>query len=133
MIPAQRFFFLSILLLVSLFSNAQTGDSSEVKVPVILHYTTPATDVSGALSFYSLDTLLDDIEVFNPAIRNFYNDLGNIGSPSDPKLFSLPGNILTETGNHTFDLYKWSPSTVRYYRTNKRYSNLHYHMSAGKE
>src|SRR5207248_1039385 len=37
------------------------------------------------------------------------------------------------TGNHTFDPYLWNAQSVRYYKTNKRYSDLNYHLSGGKE
>lgn len=122
------------LYLFSMDAVAGTGDDSvQVKVPTILHFTSKETSADGSLVFESLDTVLDGLEIVNPAIRGFYNDLGNIGSASDPQLFSTSPGVLTESGNHTFDLYKWSPSTIRYYKTNKRFSDLRYHMSGGKE
>jgi hypothetical protein len=125
-------------LLFFLFFSARTafaspGDSATAKVPTILHYTNTESDIMGTLHFFSLDTTLNGIEVFNPAIEYFYNDLGNIGSASDPKIFFIPQNLLTAFGNHTFDLYQWKPSGVRYYKTNKRYSSIDYHLSGGKE
>jgi len=108
-------------------------DSTGIKVPVVIRYTYAEAEIDGSLKSYSLDTALDDVHLFNPAIRYFYNDLGNIGSAADPKIFSLSNNILTRTGNTTFELYKWTPEKTRFYRTNKRYSELKYHMSGGKE
>jgi len=66
-------------------------------------------------------------------MKYFYNDLGNIGSAADPQLFSLSSNLLTQFGNHSFSLYQWDPSHIRFYKTNKRFSNLDYHLSGGKE
>jgi hypothetical protein len=108
-------------------------DSTGIKVPAILRYTNATYEIDGSLKMYSLDSTLDDIEIFNPAIRYFYNDLGNFGSASDPKLFSLPNSILTRAGNTSLDIYKFTPEKVKYFRTNKRYSNLNYHLSGGKE
>ncbi len=128
-----RKLFLSLFLFSSSGAFSLSVDSAEVKVPTILHYTTPETDIGGLLTYSSLDTLLNDLEIINPTVKYFYNDLSNIGSATDPKLFSISRNCLTEFGNHSFDLYKWTPSTMHYYKTNKRFTNLNYHSSGGKE
>src|SRR6187397_1905925 len=101
-------------------------DSTGIKIPTIIHFTNAEPDIDGTLKTFSLDTTLDDVQLFNPAIRYFYNDLGNFGSAADPKLFSLSNRIRTRTGNTTFELYKFSPEKVRFYKTNKAYSNLKY-------
>ena len=122
-----------IFLLSTRTGFASPGDSASVKVPTILHFTTPQTGITGMLNYFPLDTSLNDLQVFNPALKYFYNDLGNICSAADPQVFSLRGSLLTETGNHSLALYQWNPSRIRFYKTNKRFSNLDYHMSGGKE
>jgi hypothetical protein len=109
------------------------NDSTVIKVPTILRYTLAESEIDGSLKFYSLDTALDDIQNLHPAIQYFYNDLGNTGSAADPKQFSMPSSILTRSGNTSYELYQYFPEKVRYYRTNKRFSQLRYHLSSGKE
>jgi len=124
-------FILSIFL--SRLGFAISPDSTTIKVPTILHYTNTGTAVNGSLNYFPLDTVLDDLQIFNPAIKYFYHDLGNIGSAADPLLFSYSPSLLTDFGNNTFSLYQWNAAKVRYYKTNKRFTNLDYHMSGGKE
>ncbi|MCX6275467.1 MAG: hypothetical protein NTV09_09705 [Bacteroidetes bacterium] len=112
---------------------AVQGDSSSVKVPTIIRYTTGEHEIGGELKYLKLDSVLDDLEVFNPAIRNFYHDLGNIGSASEPQLISNSTELLSRFGNNSFALYQWDPSKIKFYKTNKRFTNLDYHLSGGKE
>ncbi len=126
----------SIFLLLLFSTRAALGtsdDSTKVNIPAIIRYTSGQSDIGGNLKFLPLDSTLDDIQIFNPSIRYFYNDLGNIGSASEALLFSISPRTLTAFGNSTFELYKWTPSNVRFYKTNKRFSNLDYHLSGGKE
>jgi hypothetical protein len=77
--------------------------------------------------------VLDDIQIVHGHIRKFYNNLSNNGSASNPQLFTLSTPVLTTFGNHSFDLYNVKPGDIRFYKTNKRYSALTYHLSGGKE
>lgn len=112
---------------------AMQGDSLSVKVPTIIRYTTGEQEIGGELRFFRLDSGLDDLEVFNPAIKNFHHDLGNIGSASEPQLISSSPELLSRFGNNSFGLYQWNPSKIKFYKSNKRFTNLDYHLSGGKE
>ncbi len=109
------------------------GDSSTVKVPTIIRYTTGENEIDGDLKLFRIDSLLNDLQVFNPAIRNYHHDLGNIGSASEPQLLSSSPELLSRFGNNSFALYRWNPSKIKFYKTNKRFTNLDYHLSGGKE
>ena len=85
------------------------------------------------MKYYSLDTTLDGLQLVNPAIKYFYNDLAIIGTAADPQLFQLHTSPLTYFGNNSYDLYKWKPEDIRYYKTNKSFSEISYHQSAGHE
>lgn len=108
-------------------------DSTSLKVPTIIGYTTSASDITGSLLFNRLDSGLKDLQVVNPATGKFYHDLGNIGSAAEPQLINDSKDIPGMFGNSTFGLFQWNPSNIRFYKTNKRYSNLSYHLSGGKE
>ncbi|CAN5405250.1 putative porin [soil metagenome] len=125
--------FFILFLFLSHSGFAVSADSTTVKVPTILRYTTSETGINGSFIYFSLDTVLDDLQIFNPAIKYHYHDLGNIGSAADPLLFTYAPDLLTEFGNKTFSLYQWNTGKVRYYKTNKRFSNIDYHLSGGKE
>jgi len=139
----QVFLFLIIIVFGSTafaqqFTPASTtkpadSTSAKISVPTIIHYTTPETDANGQLKYFSFDSTLDDLQLVNPAIKYFYNDLSTIGTASEPQLFQLHTSPLTYFGNSSFDLYKWKPEDIRYYKSNKAYSEISYHQSAGHE
>src|SRR5438046_928452 len=117
----MRYLFLIAFFLISFFfTRAQplttqpvvkAADSAvaKIKVPVIVRYTNAETDEKGLQRYSTLDSALDEVQIYNPAIKYFYNSLGNIGSATDFRIFRLQTSPLTYYGNFTYELYDWKP------------------------
>jgi len=114
------------------FSQTDTTQQ-EIKVPTIVRYVKQQDILRNEVKYYSLDTLLDDIEIVQPHIKYFYNNLSNSGSAASEQLFTLHAPLLSAFGNYSFDLLRAFPGNIKYYKTNKRFSELTYHQGSGKE
>jgi hypothetical protein len=115
------------------FSQTPTDSTQQIKVPTIIRYLSYDDVLKNNFKLTALDTALDDIEIVHLHVRNFYNNLSNNGSAAHPQIFKLHSDVLSRFGNHSFDLYNIKPGNIRFYKTNKRYSALTYHLSGGKE
>jgi hypothetical protein len=129
------FFLISLYCLNVSFAQtpADTGSAEEIKVPTVIRYISMESVLNNDFRMAALDTLLNDIEIVQPNVKYFYNNLSNNGSATNPQLFSLNTPVLTTFGNHSYDLYNMQPNQIRFYKTNKRFSELTYHLSGGKE
>ncbi|MDB5196151.1 MAG: hypothetical protein JWP88_521 [Flaviaesturariibacter sp.] len=83
------------------------------------------------ITFRYLDSTINgklDSSVSDPA-RRFpipytYHYLGNIGSPAQSILFQPRSRAGWDPGFHQFDVYKWTPETVRFFTTTRPYTEL---------
>jgi hypothetical protein len=134
----QRLNLLFLFILINCFKNtfgqSPPADSvQEIKVPSVIHYITQEAVLNNDFRMRPLDTTLNDIHVVQLNVKHFHNNLSNNGSATYPQLFNLNRPVLTTFGNHSFDLYNIEPGDIRYYKTNKRFSEMTYHLSGGKE
>ncbi|MCX6291843.1 MAG: hypothetical protein NT126_08770 [Bacteroidetes bacterium] len=114
---------------------AAPADSSvkEVQIPTVLKYIHEHDFTAQDVRFHLLDTTLNDLEVINPAYREHFNFLANTGSAAQPQVYNLKPVTFTDGGMHLYDLYLFSSKKIRYYKTNKAFTELNYHLAGGKE
>jgi len=128
-------FFLFVLLSGAIRADASPEDTAkkEVKIPTLIKYIDEHAFSTQRFMYYSLDTALDGIEIENVAVRYHYNYLSNIGSAVSSQVFFSPNNIFTDLGFHSYDLYLFNADRIRYFKTNKAYSEINYHLGSGKD
>jgi hypothetical protein len=75
---------------------------------------------------YEIDTSLTGFHNYEPVARTWYKyqDLGNIGSASQPIFYDVPDQIGRTSGFHAYDLHYRSPDDMVYYDTKSPYTNL---------
>ena len=132
----QKLFFVgTIYLFVShpAFASAEDSLTINTHLPTIVRYVHAGINDDVALKWNALDTGLIKLSQVNPAVRGHYNSLGNLGSALNPQIFKSDQEILTVTGIRSYEPYKWTPDSLRFYRSNKRFSQLDYHNSTFKE
>ena len=80
-----------------------------------------------------IDSLLEGIEIFNPAFKRSNHYLGNLGTATAPSIFDINKNFLADIGFHGYDLYFDTPEKLKYYRTNTPFSELNYNLCSKSE
>ncbi|MGV3540301.1 MAG: putative porin [Rufibacter sp.] len=82
----------------------------------------------GDTSFSRIDTALTNLHV----LRNWYydntlqQDLGNIGTASQPLFWRMPTTLGARLGRNAFDIYAVNPATIEYYDTKSPFTFLNY-------
>lgn len=124
-----------IYLINPLISNAVAEDSLTVSshIPTHVRYVYSGINEDVVLKWNKLDSSLINLSRVNPAIRNHYNSLGNLGSALSPQLFKIDREIFPLVGLRSYQPYVWKPDSLRFYRSNKRFSQVDYHNSTFKE
>ncbi len=114
---------------------ATPADSTkkEVNIPTLIKYIDGNAFASQRVSYHSLDTTLNGTEIINPAYSRHYNNLANLGSAASPQEFRSEGNAFSDGGFHSYDLYLFNGERIRYYKTNKAFTQINYHLGGGKE
>lgn len=107
--------------------------SRKLNIPTRLKWIVEEDIEAGALKFELPDTSLNDLEKVNPAYRNHMNTLGSIGSAANDRIFRNNAPLLSKPGTPVYDLYVWSPQQTRYFRGNKRFSQIDFHSGTFKE
>ncbi len=129
-------YFLLFILLHSAFSaSAALEDSVSVNfpVPTVVRYVHSGINLEGNQKWIVPDSGLIKLSSVNIATRDHYNSLGSLGSALKPQLFSVEKGILPYAGIRSYDPYILRSDSLRYYRTNKRFSQLDYHNGSFKE
>ena len=133
-----RYLLFIILILIQTNSFSSNTDSTKKKepkiIPVVKYITQDDFSHTNPIKeLQNIDTALSGIEVFNPAFQKSYHYLGNLGSASAPTIFSLNNKFGTDVGFHDFDLFFFTPEDIKYYRTNKPYTELSYNLCSNSE
>lgn len=66
---------------------------------------------------YSIDTSLNNFEIFNPAVKKHYVYSGNVGAANYPLIFSPSKNIEFNLGYQQFDAYLFDIHRIKFYNT----------------
>jgi hypothetical protein len=79
-----------------------------------------------------IDTTIDRMEIFHPVIRRhvLIQDLGNIGSPAQSLLFSLPSGSAFRLGTDAMQQYYLTPQDARYYQVKRPFTSFDYVQGA---
>lgn len=135
--PQIHYFLIAVLLFQfsSLNSLASGDDSSDVKVtvPTKMTFLKESDFGMGLRTMNSPDTSLTDHEEINPAFHLHYNFLGNLGSAVSSQVFRQNNSVYTIPSISSYNLYMFDHNSIRYYRTNKRYTDLSYHNATFRE
>ena len=128
------FFALHFILLCSCVIAVPVDSAKkEVPIPTLIKFIDENAFTTQQVNYHSLDTTLDSIEVINPVYGRHANHLANLGSAASFQEFIFNKNIFTDGGFHTYDLYLFDRTKIRYFKTNKAFTQLNYHLSGGKE
>lgn len=131
-----RTFSFLVLLLISFFpSRLLAEDSLTVNFPIssVVRYKYSGISSNGTQQWFIPDSGLIQISSVDLATRDHYNSLGTLGSALKPQVFKPDQEILPTAGIRAYDPYKWKSDSLRYYRTNKRFSQIDYHNASFKE
>ncbi|MHA7129060.1 putative porin [Algoriphagus namhaensis] len=79
-----------------------------------------------SLILYPQDTSLTNFHNYDPVAKSNwkYQDLGNIGSATQPIFFQLPEVIGTTSGFHAYDLYYRAPENTKYFDTKSPFTEM---------
>jgi hypothetical protein len=114
--------------------KASPEDSIQAnKLPVIISIYNEQDFKEGRIQYTVPDSTILHTGDVNPAIPLHYNYLSIPGSAGDPMLFKTSGEIFSYGGIRSFDLYLLLNSDIRYYRTNKKFTEVKYHTGAFRE
>lgn len=80
-----------------------------------------------------VDTLLDQLHQTDPVQLTNGQNLGTLGSASRSLQFNQPASPFASMGFTLFDAYLLKQEDIHYWRTNKRFTEVSYHMGAFKE
>ncbi len=129
----SRLFFLLWMILFSQSVLAQIDSITPINIKSSISFISEENFNPSAPLFLSLDSSLTGTDRVNPSLDLHYNFLGTLGSASDPQIYSNRFSVLTFTGVRSFDPYLILTDSIKYYRTNKRFSEVDYHTGAFKE
>ncbi|HEY0041047.1 MAG TPA: putative porin, partial [Flavisolibacter sp.] len=106
-------------------SNVERRDYSDDSLQVQVYTLTTTKPVI-------LDTSIRDFTTRFP-IPATHVFLGNDGSATRSLLFSMPARIGFDPGFHSHDVYKWKLENIRFYNTQRPYTELGYMIGARQE
>ena len=66
-------------------------------------------------------------------LETWSRDLGNLGGPTTNLMFTPHNNVGPTMGYHVFDAYAYSIDSVKYYNTNRPYSDFYYRLGSKLE
>lgn len=126
-------FFLFLVNALSLHASPVDSTAFPLTVPTSVRYTYESDFGQGLKTMIAPDTSLTDHEEINPAFHLHYNFLGTLGSAANSQLFRPDNSVYTRPSINTYDLYLFDHDRIKYYKTNKRYSDLSYHNATFRE
>jgi len=68
-----------------------------------------------------------------PFSQPWYQDLGNLGSPTQNLLFTAEDRLGPTLGYHVFDAYRFQPDSLNFYNTTRPYSSFTYQLGSKLE
>ncbi len=97
-------------------------------------------DVSYTIGFddwrrYAVDTLVDAIQIYDPAMQANYGfrNNGNLGGATAPLTFQPKLRMGFDLGFHQFDLYQFTPENLPHYNSKGPYSEMYFQLGTKKE
>lgn len=86
------------------------------------------------LILYAQDTALNNFHNYEPVAKSNwkYQDLGNIGSASQPIYYEIPDVIGTRSGFSAYDLYYHAPENNKYFDTKSPFTEMSAFFGGGQ-
>jgi hypothetical protein len=131
----RTFSLIFILIHSTFFTKAAMEDSVSLSQPIatVVRYVHSGIKLDGSTRWHNLDSGLTELSNIDLSVRDHYNSLGVIGSALNPQLFLPYHEIRPMIGIRSYMPYMWSPDSLRYFRSNKRVSQIDYHNGSFKE
>ncbi len=133
----KNYIFIFFLLIFSFGLKCYASEDSTkkiiIKVPTKIHFFAEKDFYSFIPKADTIDQTLRHIEIFNPLHILHHTYIGNPGLASEPMVFDLPMNDQINSGLNTYSLYLMRPDDIKYFATNKRYTEINYDMGSKKE
>ena len=142
LLPSRQFiynmriycYFLLVLLMPGrLFSSTTDSIPPVKKIKTVIHFIYEKDVIYGNVPQYIVDTTVAEIDKVNSNLDYRYNYLGTNGSAAQPLIFRNCISLYTYTGVHSFDGQLLISDSLRYFNSNKRYTEVNYHNSSFKE
>jgi hypothetical protein len=116
------YFFLLVSISASLY-----GQDTAHYVKVNTRFITEK-DVDNNLTWQKIDTGINRIEIFQPAYKKYilFQDLGNLGTPSQPLLFNSEKEVGFHYTQNPYELFAKNATRAQYINTKTPYSDLFY-------
>lgn len=127
-------FFMLIGLWGQLLGQSLPADSSvKTTYPTNIRYYFEADFRNGNVVYQHPDSTLPVSDRVNQAADNSYQYLGVPGSAARSMSFRVPAQLTTYTGIRSNNLYLTENDSIRYYRVNKKFTQIDYHSGTFKE
>lgn len=124
---------LGFLGLPKLGSALAPADSATVTVSTSVRYYHESDFRDGNTNYKKPDSSLFQSDRVNQAADLRYNYLGVPGSAAQSLRYTDYSEILTRLGIRSYGIYFTSPDSIRYYTTNKKFTDINYHNGAFAE
>ncbi len=107
--------------------------SGQRKIKTSIYFLSSRDFIYGNPKKMSIDTTISTIHHVNPALDLHYNYLGTEGSACEPQVFVTGLTPYSFNSIRSYDLHMLSTDSLKFFRTNKRFSELQYHTGNFKE
>jgi hypothetical protein len=117
------------LLLVCFYYSASAQDTTTTKAPVKASTRFVTEDeLNRNIPLHHIDTSFNRIEIFHNLYKNYtvFQDLGNVGTPSRPLLFTVDRQVGYRLSENPFEGYWMKPENTKFYNTKTPYTDLFY-------
>ncbi len=110
-------------------------DSVGIQIPIstITRYTSEGYYLDNKARWTVPDSSLTDISSVDPSKNQNYNSLGIQGSALDERTYTPVKDVFLFPGTRSFEPYFLKPEGLKFFRSNKRFSEITYHNSSFKE
>lgn len=115
--------------------NEESGEKKDVLSPDSVFVSYFSINEQGAYTRYAVSKPLNQFQEYDVAKQNnqFYANLGNPGSASEPVLYNLKPTAAFRFRYDVFDPYRLKDDSIKFYISDKPFTHLRYYMGPSKE
>ncbi|REJ82316.1 MAG: hypothetical protein DWQ44_07895 [Bacteroidetes bacterium] len=130
----QRASFLLIPVMFLCYSLHASDTSNVIKnLPTIVRFFNIAEIFSSSPAGMIPDSGLSGIHEVSLAEKLNFNTLGLSGSAANPMHYKTDSDVYSKPGTRVYDIYLWNPDSLVFFRGNKRFSQIDYHLGSFRE
>jgi len=127
-------FILSLpLFFPEIISASQDSLGLQLPISTVIRYTNEGYYLDNKPTWTVPDSTLTEVSSVDPSKARNYNSLGTLGSALDARVFTPVKDIFLFAGARSFEPYLLKPEDLKYFRSNKRFTEITYHNSSFKE